>query len=53
MKAALNEADGLWNRLVHSYNGVNDALALESIQGLLVPRERYVQKVAAWVKQRA
>jgi uncharacterized protein YutE (UPF0331/DUF86 family) len=53
MKAALNEADGLRNRLVHDYNDLNDALAIESIQGLLLPLERYVKKVAAWVKQRA
>lgn len=53
VKAALNEADGLRNRLVHGYNDVNDALAMESIQGLLLPLERYVKRVAAWVKRRA
>lgn len=53
LKAALNEAGGLRNRLVHGYNGVNDALALESIQDLLSPLGRFVSRVKEWVKRRA
>jgi uncharacterized protein YutE (UPF0331/DUF86 family) len=53
LKAALNEADGLRNRLVHGYNELNDALAMDSIQELLSPLERFVSKVTAWVKRSA
>jgi uncharacterized protein YutE (UPF0331/DUF86 family) len=53
LKAALNEADGLRNRLVHGYNELNDALAMDSIQELLSPLERFASRVTAWVKRSA
>ena len=53
VKEALKEADGLRNRLVHEYNELNDEIALESIQSLLVPIEDFVEVVAKkWLKAR-
>jgi len=54
VKEALNEADGLRNRLVHEYNELNDEIALESIQSLLVQIEEFVEAaVKKWLKERA
>ena len=53
VKAALNEAGGLRNRLVHGSHGLNDTLALESILVLLSPLEHYVSRVKKWLKRRA
>ena len=51
VKEALNEADGLRNRLVHEYNELNDEIALESIQSLLVQIEEFVEAaVKKWLK---
>ncbi len=53
VKEALNEADGLRNRLVHEYNELNDEIALESIQSLLVQIEEFVEAaVKKWLKER-
>lgn len=50
LKAALNEANGLRNRLVHEYNGLNDEVALESIQHLLAPMDDFIGVVKKWMK---
>lgn len=50
LKDALNEANGLRNRLVHEYNRLNDEVALESIQYLLVPIENFVEAVQKWMR---
>jgi uncharacterized protein YutE (UPF0331/DUF86 family) len=51
-KEALIEADGLRNRLVHEYNELNDEIALESIQCLLVPIEEFIEAVKKWMRKR-
>lgn len=52
LKEALNEADGLRNRLVHEYNELNEEIALESIQCLLKPAENFVAVVKKWMRNR-
>lgn len=52
LKEALNEADGLRNRLVHEYNELNDEIALESIQCLLEPIENFIEVVKKWMRNR-
>ena len=52
LKEALNEADGLRNRLVHEYNGLNDEIAIESIHCLLEPVENFVELVKKWMRKR-
>lgn len=52
VKEALNEADGLRNRLVHEYNELNDEIALESTQELLVPIEEFIEMVKKWMRKR-
>jgi len=51
IKEALKEADGLRNRLVHEYNELNDEIALESIQELLVPIEEFMEMVKKWMRK--
>ncbi len=51
VKEALNEADGLRNRLVHEYNELNDEIALESIQELLMPIEEFIEAVKKWMRK--
>ena len=50
-KEALNEANGLRNRLVHEYNMLSDDVALESIQCLLVPLDNFLEAVKRWMKR--
>jgi len=50
-KEALNEANGLRNRLVHEYNRLSDDVALESIQCLLVPLDNFLEVVKRWMKR--
>lgn len=49
-KEALNEGNGLRNRLVHEYNRLSDAVALESIQCLLVQMANFLVAVKIWMK---
>jgi len=51
IKEALNEANGLRNRLVHEYNRLSDDVALESIQCLLVPLDNFLEVVKRWMKR--
>lgn len=51
VKETLNEADGLRNRLVHEYNELNDEIALESIQELLMPIEEFIEAVKKWMRK--
>lgn len=47
----LNEANGLRNRLIHDYNGLNDEKALESISRLLPELQLILKKVKEWSKR--
>jgi len=48
----LKIANGLRNRLVHHYNGMDDKLALESITDLIPCLEDFVEVVKSWLKKR-
>lgn len=47
-KEFLNEANGLRNRLVHGYNGLNDKLAFTALTRLLPGLKIILQKVKEW-----
>lgn len=44
----LNEANGLRNRLVHGYNGLNDKLVYDALTRLLPDLKELLQKVKQW-----
>ena len=52
VREVLNESNGLRNRLVHDYNGLNDKIALKSIQHLLVPMSNFSEAVKKWMRKR-
>ena len=47
-KELLNEANGLRNRLIHEYNGLNDKLAFTALTRLLPGLKNILQKVKEW-----
>jgi len=51
LKDALNEANGLRNRLVHEYNRLSVDVALESIQCLLEPLNDFLGAVKRWMER--
>ncbi len=51
IKEALNEANGLRNRLVHEYNMLSDDVALESIQCLLEPLDNFLEAAKRWMRR--
>ncbi|RLI84195.1 MAG: DUF86 domain-containing protein [Archaeoglobales archaeon] len=48
----LKIANGLRNRLVHHYNGINDRLALESIMDLIPCLEDFIKVSKSWLKKK-
>jgi uncharacterized protein YutE (UPF0331/DUF86 family) len=51
-KAALSEANGLRNRLVHRYNQTDDIIALESMRALLPELKGFLEDVETWIGKR-
>ena len=51
IKHALEEANGLRNRLVHGYNGINETVALESMKSLFPLFEAYIERMRQWLKE--
>lgn len=51
-KAALSEANGLRNRLVHRYNQTDDIVALESMRALLPELKGFLEDVETWIGKR-
>ena len=49
---ALRKANGLRNRLVHEYNGLDTAIAHESMSGLLEIFDAFCEKVTAWLEKK-
>ena len=47
----MKEANGLRNRLVHEYDGLNDMLAYESMKELLNHLKSFSQEVLKWMKK--
>jgi uncharacterized protein YutE (UPF0331/DUF86 family) len=52
IKAALSEANGLRNRLVHRYNQTDDTIALESMKALLPELRGFLEDVEIWIGKR-
>ncbi len=50
---AMHEANGLRNRLVHSYNGIDVPLMLESIGRLIPEIEKCLEMIEKWLRQRS
>ncbi len=50
-KAALFQANGLRNRLVHRYNQTDDQLALQGIKALLPELLDFVEMVELWIRE--
>lgn len=47
----LKIANGLRDRLIHHYNGLNDSLAIESIKEVLPCIEEFVKVVREWLRR--
>ncbi|MDY6789314.1 MAG: HepT-like ribonuclease domain-containing protein [Candidatus Nanohaloarchaea archaeon] len=52
LQTSLIEANGLRNRLIHEYNGLENSIALESIDRLLESLEKFTEEVKEWIKNR-
>lgn len=48
-KELLNEANGVHNRLVDGYNGLNDKMAFSALKRLLPSLKELLQKVKQWI----
>jgi uncharacterized protein YutE (UPF0331/DUF86 family) len=49
---ALKELNGLRNRIVHEYNGLDDEIAFASIEELLPKVEEFLKVVKEWLKKK-
>ncbi|MCD6573999.1 MAG: DUF86 domain-containing protein [Thermoplasmata archaeon] len=47
----MKEANGLRNRLIHEYDGLNDMLAYESMKELVNHLKSFSQEVLKWMKK--
>ncbi|MFO8077975.1 MAG: DUF86 domain-containing protein [Thermoplasmatota archaeon] len=50
-ESLLKEANGLRNRLVHEYNGLNRNIALESIQQINENLDSIMKDLSIWIKK--
>lgn len=48
---ALQEINGLRNRLIHRYNQTDDTIAFESIQELVPAINTFVEAITKWIKK--
>lgn len=53
VKNALSEVNGLRNRIVHEYNGLDHKIALESMRKLTPLIQKFVGEVKAWLQKRS
>lgn len=51
LKEVLEEANGLRNRIVHEYNGLNNEIALGSMEHILPRIENFLKVVDLWLKK--
>jgi len=49
---ALRELNGLRNRIVHEYNGLDDEIALTSMEELISKIKEFLTVVKEWLKKR-
>lgn len=47
----LKEANGLRNRIVHEYNGLDERIALDSMEKILPKIEKFSDVVKGWLKK--
>ncbi|MCE8423048.1 MAG: DUF86 domain-containing protein [Candidatus Methanoperedens sp.] len=50
LKNALSEANGLRNRLVHRYNGLDDSLAFDSLLKHLTTISDFLEVIGIWLR---
>jgi len=50
LKNALSESNGLRNRLVHRYNGLDDSLAFDSILTHLTAISDFIEMIEIWLR---
>lgn len=48
MKASLDDLNGLRNRIVHEYNGLDDKIALDAMSEILPDIKEFVRVVEKW-----
>lgn len=48
----LKEANGLRNRLIHEYNGLNDKIAYKAIKELLQYLKKFSEETLKWMKEK-
>jgi uncharacterized protein YutE (UPF0331/DUF86 family) len=51
LKEVLEEANGLRNRIVHEYNGLDQELALNSIEDILSGIDGFLTAVNSWLRK--
>ncbi len=51
-EALMKEGNGLRNRLVHEYNGLERKIAIESIERINDEVEKVLEEVKKWVRER-
>ncbi len=52
LKNALSESNGLRNRLVHRYNGLDDSLAFDSIVAHLTTISDFSEVIGIWLRSK-
>lgn len=50
-QSILDEANGLRNRLIHNYNGINDEMAINSFKTLLPPISNIIELLNKWIQK--
>jgi len=49
-REALNDLNGLRNRIVHEYNGLDDRIALNAIEEILPIIAKFIEVVRRWIQ---
>lgn len=52
LKEKLYEVNGLRNRIVHDYNGLNHKIALQSMHQLQPSLNKFVRRVQGWLEEK-
>ncbi len=47
----IKDANGLRNRIVHNYNGLDDEIAYKSILNTINDLEKYMEAIISWIKK--
>jgi uncharacterized protein YutE (UPF0331/DUF86 family) len=49
LKPSLDDLNGLRNRIVHEYNGLDDKIAFDAMSGILPGVKKFVEVVEKWI----